>query len=191
MDMISTLLKTEKSVFTLAELQDIFVDMTYKNLTTTLLRYKKQEKLLNPQKGIWMLPVFSEEELACVLYPRGYISMETVLYDAGVIFQWYGSSTRVVRSNTREKIFHDHHYIARKIKDSILSNPLGVRQYHHCRKATPERALCDLLYLQKKVQIDNPQFFQNPQSQVRLEELLPLYPQTVQDNVKKILLTKI
>jgi len=189
--MITTLLKTEKTVFTTAQLQTLFPDVKEKTLAWTLYRYKKSGKLLNPQKGIRTLPVFNVDELACTIYPESYISLETVLYDAGVIFQWYGSSTRVVWSNTREKIFQDHHYIARKIKDSLLHNPLGVRDYHNYRTATPERALCDYLYLRPLAPLDHPQYFHNLQSKARLTELLPLYPQTVQDHVTKLLLTQI
>ncbi len=189
--MITTLLKTEKTVFTTASLQTLFPDVKQKTLARTLYRYKQSGKLLNPQKGIRTLPVFDVYELACAIYPESYISLETVLYDAGVIFQRYGSSTRVVWSNTREKIFQEHNYIARKVKDSLLYNTLGVRQHHNYLMATPERALCDYLYLRPQAQLDHPQYFHNMQSNARLTELLPFYPQTVQDNVQKLLIAKI
>ena len=189
--MITTLLKTEQTVFTTASLQNLFPTTKEKTLARTLYRYKQSGKLLNPQKGIWTLPVFDVHELACAFYPGSYISVETVLYEAGVIFQRYGSSTRVIWSNTREKIFQDHHYIARKIKDSLLQNTIGVRRHRNYMMATPERALCDYIYLRPQAQLDNPQYFHNPQSQARLKELLPLYPQTVQDYVQKLLLTKV
>ncbi|MBP6257169.1 hypothetical protein KA405_05760 [Patescibacteria group bacterium] len=189
--MITTLLKTEKTVFTTASLQTLFPDVKQKTLARTLYRYKQSGKLLNPQKGIWTLPVFDVYELACTIYPESYISLETVLYDAGVIFQRYGSSTRVVWSNTREKRFQEHSYIARKVKDSLLHNTLGVRQHHNYRMATPERALCDYLYLRPQAQLDNPQYFHNIQSNARLKELLPFYPQTVQNNVQTLLIAKI
>ena len=57
--------------------------------------------------------------------------------------------------------------------------------------ATPERALCDMLYLRPDAQLDNPQYFDTPQSKARFKELLPLYPKTVQNNVKKLLFSKI
>lgn len=189
--MITRLLKLEKTVFTVTQLQSIFSYMQTGSLTQTLYRYKQSGKLLNPQKGIRALPVFDVYELACALYPEGYISLETVLYEAGVIFQRYGSSTRVVRLNTREKVIDDHHYIARKIKTSLLSNHTGVRNHHNYRMATPERALCDYVYLRPQAQLDHPQYFQNPQSKARLQELLPLYPKTVQSYVQKLLLAKI
>ena len=189
--MLTTLLKTEKTVFTNKELQQIFPDIKWTSLAVTLSRYKQTGKILNPQKGIWTLPVFSVEELACEIYPKGYISLETVLYDAGVIFQRYGNSTRVVWNNTRKKTFQDHQYYAFKVKNEILNNPSNIRISNNVRKATPERALCDLLYLQKKPQIDNPEFFDNPQSLARFKELLPLYPKTTQNVISKLIGIKI
>ena len=189
--MITTLLKSEQTVFTVAQLQTFFPNLQTSSLTQTLSRYKQSGKLLNPQKGIWTLPVFDVYELACAFYPRSYISLETVLYEAGVIFQRYGSSTRVVWSNTREKTFQDHNYIARKLKDSLLQNTTGVRKHRNYMMATPERALCDYIYLRPQAQLDNPQYFHNPQSKARLKELLPLYPTTVQDYVTKLLLTQV
>lgn len=189
--MINTLLKTEKTVFTTEELQALFPHIKTTSLAQTLSRYKKTGKLLNPQKGIWTLPIFSQEELACCLYPQSYISLETVLYDAGVIFQRYGGSTRVIWNNTRKKTFQDHDYYAFKIKDNVFNNPLGVRTMQNIRKATPERALCDLLYLQKKAQIDNPQFFDTLQSRARFLELLPLYPCSTQDALQALLQSKV
>lgn len=185
--MINTLLKTKQTVFTTQQLQELFPTIKASSLAMALSRYKQVDKLFNPQRGIWTLPVFSQEELGCTLYPQGYISLETVLYDAGVIFQWYGASTRVVRINTRHKTFQDHTYYAFKIKDELFTNPLGVRVLDAIRKATPERALCDLIYLQHKPQIDNPDYFLNPQSLARLKELLPFYPQTVQHAISKLL----
>lgn len=189
--MIDVLLKTEKTVFTTQDLQKLFPEIKKDSLARNLSRYKAAHKLLNPQKGIWALSVFSEEELACSLYPQGYISLETVLYDAGIIFQRYGVSTRMVWLNTRKKVFQEHTYYAFKLKDELLFNPLGIRSSQNIRKATPERALCDLIYLQGKPQIDNPEYFHNPQSLARFKELLPFYPQTTQHVIAKLLESKI
>lgn len=189
--MIDVLLKTEKTVFTTQDLQKLFPEIKKDSLARNLSRYKAAHKLLNPQKGIWALSVFSEEELACSLYPQGYISLETVLYDAGIIFQRYGVSTRMVWLNTRKKVFQEHTYYAFKLKDELLFNPLGIRSSQNIRKATPERALCDLIYLQGKPQIDNPEYFHNPQSLARLKELLPFYPKTIQYVIAKLLESKI
>ena len=189
--MITTLLKTEKTVFTTAQLQDIFSDKKAKTLSWTLYRYKQSGKLLNPRKGIRTLPVFDVDELACVLYPKSYLSLETVLYEAGVIFQRYGNSSRVVWNNTRSFRFQEHDYIARKIKNEILYNDTGVRIHGNKRIATAERALCDMIYLRPEPQLDNPEYYQTHQSRSRFKKLLPIYPKTVQNYVQNLLITKV
>jgi hypothetical protein len=186
--MITSLLQTHQTVFTVSQLQDIFTNIKATSLTQKLRRYKQSGTLLNPRKGIWTLPVFDVYELAFSLYPKSYISLETVLYDAGVIFQRYGGSTRVIWSNTREYTYQNHTYITHKIKDSLLDNNTGLKQHGFYRMATPERALCDYIYLRPNAQLDNPQYFSNTQSVARLKVLLPLYPHTVQDYVQKLLL---
>jgi hypothetical protein len=184
-------METKKTVFTTQEISNI---LKFSHTTSTysfLQRAKKDKRLLNPRKGIRTLPVFNTDELACTLYPKSYISLETVLYEAGVIFQWYGSSTRVVWSNTREYTYQEHNYIARKMKDTLLYNDTGVKTHRTHRMATPERALCDMVYLRPKPQLDNPQYYHNPQSNARLTKLLPLYPQTVQSYVEELLIREI
>lgn len=185
--MITKLLQYQKTVFTTEELKKIFWWTKDSSLLIKLSRYKQAGKLLNPQKWIWTLPIFSEEELVCTLFPQSYISLESILYEEGIIFQRYGDSTRVIRKNTRQKEFQNHHYYAYKIKDQIFLNSLGIREENHIRKATPERALCDLIYLQQKPQIDNPDFFHNEQSKARFEQLLPLYPKTTQHVIRQLL----
>ncbi len=37
--------------------------------------------------------------------------------------------------------------IYKKVKDEVLLNPLGINSENNLSKATPERALCDVLYL--------------------------------------------
>lgn len=191
MDNISLLMKTWKTVYTFDELKSLLNIPTVFGLKSFLQRAKKSKKLLNPRKGIRTLPVYDNEELACVIYPESYISLETVLYEAGVIFQRYWDSTRVVRNNTRSFNFQEHNYIARKLKDELLYNNTGVKTHANKRMATPERALCDMVYLRPDPQLDNSEYFQKRQSKNRLKHLLPLYPKTVQNYVQNLLITEI
>ena len=65
--MVNTLLKTKQTVFTTQQLQELFPTIKAPSLAMTLSRYKQSGKLFNPQRGIWTLPVFSQEELVCAL----------------------------------------------------------------------------------------------------------------------------
>ena len=147
MDIITKLIQTKKTVFRSQQLREMFSDISKKSFDQILYRAKKQGKLLNPQRGLRTLPVFNHEELACQYFPEGYISLESVLYDAGVSFQRYGNATTMVASRTADIYYQEHNYTSHKIKNLLLFNETGVRQHTHYRKATTERALCDLVYL--------------------------------------------
>jgi hypothetical protein len=84
-----------------------------------------------------------------------------VLNTEGISFQRYGNTTTVIASKSTDIFYNGHHYIARKMKDSLLHNPLFIRAYERYRKATVERAFCDMVYLRPKAHFDNPQYFQN------------------------------
>ncbi len=92
---------------------------------------------------------------------------------------------------TADIYFNNENYVARKIKDSIYNNSVGIQEFDGYRKAMPERALCDLVYLRPQAHFDNPQYFQTKQSEIRLNMILPLYPQTTQKNVMKLITQQI
>jgi hypothetical protein len=189
--MIKTLIKTHQTVFSFAELQSIFPDQKTESLKQTLRRYKKDGKLLNPQKGVWTLPVYDSKELAGKLFPGGYISLEKVLFEAGVSFQRYGNTVHCIRHKSADITFNNENYVARSMKPSIYNNRTCIQEFPGYRKAMPERALCDLVYFRPTANFDNPQYFQTKQSETRLKMLFPLYPKTTQDNVRRIIAQQI
>jgi hypothetical protein len=130
-------------------------------------------------------------ELAGKLFPEGYISLEPVLFAAGVSYQFYGTTVQCVRHKNADIVFNNQNYTAKVIKKSLRDNQLCIQEFDGYRKAMPERALCDLVYLRPQAHFDNPQYFQNPQSKARLAKLLPLYPQTVQSYVEELLVREI
>lgn len=189
--MIDTLIKTHQTVFSFEELQHLFPTLKNESLKQNLRRAKKDERLLNPQKGVWTLPVYNQYELAGKLFPGGYISLEKVLFEAGVSFQRYGSTVHNIRHKSADIYFNDENYVARSIKPSIYHNPTCIQTFDGYRKAMPERALCDLVYLWPTAHFDNPQYFQSHQSEIRLKSLLPLYPKTTQDHVRRLIAQQI
>jgi hypothetical protein len=191
MSNITNLLQSEKTVFTFQEVKDILSISTDAGVKSFLQRAKKSGSLLNPRKGVRTLPVYNMNELAGALFPDGYISLEPVLFDAGVSFQFYGTTAQCVRHKNADIIFNNQNYTAKVIKKSIRDNPLCIQEFDGYRKAMPERALCDLVYLRPTAEFDNPQYFQNPQSASRLQRLLPLYPLTTQKHVRKLIAQQI
>jgi hypothetical protein len=191
MDIFATLLHTGYTVFTYQEIKHASKLETDAGVKSFLQRAKKSHRLLNPLKGIRTFPIYNTNECACKIFDGAYISLETVLYDVGVIFQWYGNSTKLIGRKTYTHQLSDHTYELYKIKKKLLDHSEGIQSYDTYRIATPERALCDLIYLFPGAQIDNPQYFDNPQSKTRLEKyLLPFYPLTTQRHVRKLLARK-
>ena len=55
----------------------------------------------------------------------------------------------------KKKRYENISFTLSKIKESILLNPLGVIHKNHYAIATPERAICDRVYLSWEYYFDN------------------------------------
>ena len=184
--MIKTLLKDWRTCFTFREILEIY-DGNEEALRHILVRYKKQWILLNPKSGVWTLPSHSQEELAWKLFPGWYISLERVLFEVWVSFQWYWNSFQCIWNKASSIKLGDETYTSFSIKKEIYQNDLYIQDLWIYRKAMPERALCDLVYLWPKAHFDNPQYFNNDQSMRKINKLLPLYPKSTQKYVMKLI----
>lgn len=110
--------------------------------------------LVSPCNGIYAKKNYSFEELACKLYIPSYISLETVLQKAGVIFQYTSEITMVsYLSRTIEVGGKTIKY--KKIKNEIIVDMRGINR-GEINEATPERAFLDTLYLNSHYHFDNP-----------------------------------
>ncbi len=187
MDNLSTLLKTKKTVFSFQEVKFFLQIPTDAGVKSFLQRAKANQSLLNPIKGIRTLPVYDHKELACMLKKNSYISLETVLYDFGAIFQAYFHSVTCVANQSINYNFNDRKYTYSKIKEDILHNDLGIKTYDNYRIAMPERALCDYIYLHPTAPLDNPEIFHKADSIVRLRKFLSLYPKKTKEHIRKVL----
>lgn len=183
MKYLRQLMITKKTVFTTDEIRNILSEVSPSALEKLLYRAKIDGDLLNPQKGVWALPVYDMNELAGKLFPGGYISLEPVLFQAGVMFQYYGNTVQCVWHKNADIFFNGQNYTARVMKKELYENPTFIQEFDGYRKAMPERAFCDLVYLRPNAQFDNPQYFQSQWSQIRLKKLLPFYPKTTQKKV--------
>lgn len=97
---------------------------------------------------------YDRYELATKIYTPSYISFETVLAAAGIIFQYY-SAVFVATYQTKNIMCDNQEYIYKKLKDTILVNTTGVEDKGTYFIASPERAFLDLLYLNKNYYVDN------------------------------------
>ncbi len=183
MNIITTLIETGKTIFTNQELKEIVKIPTAKGFESFLYRAKKSKTLYNPIKGYRALPNYEPMELACKIKKNTYISCETVLFKEGVFFQFYGNTFSCVTSDSRYYKIDGRLFPYYKIKSSILNNPIGIRDYDNYRIATPERALCDYIYLHPNGSIDAPESI----NQIRLKQILPIYPKKTALYIQKLL----
>jgi hypothetical protein len=183
MDNITKLITTKQTVFSFQELKKLLNIPTNAGVKSFLQRAKHNQTLNNPFKGFRALPHYNTRELACKIKPQAYISCETVLFKEGVFFQFYGNTVSCISNDTRKYQIDGKPVLYYKIKNSLLNNPIGIRNYEHYRVATPERALCDYIYLNPRGSIDAPESI----NQIRLQDMLPFYPKTTILAIEKLL----
>src|SRR5699024_4677525 len=110
-------------------------------------------------------------QLANILFTPSYLSLEYVLQQAGVIFQ-YDARYTSISYLSREVEVDGNTYNYRRIKEEIIMDAKGIlRSKNQYNIATPERALLDMLYLNKDF------FFDNLHSINRklVKQILPIY----------------
>lgn len=126
---------------------------------------------------------YNPEELACKIYTPSYISLEYILQEAGVIFQ-YDSRITSVSYLSREIEVENKTYSYRRIKGEIVVNTAGIIRNANINKATAERAFLDMIYLNGERYFDN----LKPLDKDFMKRLLPLYNSKIlSERVGKIL----
>lgn len=152
------LYKYQKKVFTNKEIAIIWQENNPDNLKSKIAYYVKVGKLIPLTRGVFSKDKdYNPRELAASIYTPSYISFETVLRDAGIIFQHYDTIFVAGPYSLGKKI--DTHSISfRKLKSSVLYNALGVRYEKNHSIATPERAFLDMIYLFPDYYFDNLRF---------------------------------
>lgn len=169
-DYILDIYKDKRTVFSLPDIAMLFRESENKNLANKMGYYVRTERLQNPRKGIYAKPDYNPLEFANRLYTPSYISLEYVLQQAGVIFQ-YDSRYTSVSYLSRELEVAGKIYSYRRLKEEIIIDTTGVVRRDHVNIATPERAFLDLLYLNKEFYFDNI----NPLDRQLIAKILPLY----------------
>jgi len=169
---ISLLINSGKTVFRRKDLELLLNIKSVSGLSNFLTRAKKQNILFPIQNGLWRLKNYNNSELACKLRIKSYISLETVLYSSGIIFQFSPNIIHCISNNSRNYIVEWTNYVYHKIKDDILFDPIGVNISTNTMIATPERALCDLLYLYPNTNVENIQWLNTK----LLKKIITIYP---------------
>jgi len=154
-DFILEIYKDNRTVFTLRDIAMVVEESNYLRLKQKINYYVRKGSLASIRRGIYVKEDFNPEEFACKLYTPSYISMEYVLRKEGVIFQ-YDERLTPVSYLSRFIEAGNYTLIYRKIKEDMLLNLSGIlRKGNGVNIATPERALLDMLYLNREYYFDN------------------------------------
>lgn len=153
--LILDIYNSKKTVFSIKDIGLLWRESNTKLLKNKIYEYVKANKLYSIRKGFYARnKEYDRYELATKIYTPAYISFETVLSRAGVIFQNY-NQIFISSYLSREIKVDEQKYVYRKIKDLILINDTGIIQKNNYSIATPERAFLDMLYLNKNYHFDN------------------------------------
>jgi len=149
------ILRIKGTVFTFNELLLVSTEAKPLLLKRRLHYYVQKGELYHIRRGLYAKDKnYNRREVATKILRPSYISFETVLLEAGVIFQYY-STIFVASYQTKEIMCDGQNYAFKKIKNAILTNTAGIEQRDNYWIATPERAMLDILYLNKDYYFDN------------------------------------
>ncbi len=152
--MLLSIYRRPETVLTIDEIAQLSPDIAYKSLKDRLSYFTKTGRLKRLRSGIYAKPDYNPLELANKVYRPAYISLETVLFRGGVIFQTYRTIflasyvTRSVTIDGTELQF-------RKIKDLVLANMTGIEPRQGYFMASLERAFLDAIYIYRDYHFDN------------------------------------
>lgn len=154
-NLLLKLYQSPKSILTTKDIALILGETNQLNLNSKIAYYVKQGNLIRLRPGIFAKNKnYNLKELATSIYSPSYISFETVLREAGLIFQHY--ETIFLASYTKREIKCDNHaFVYRKLKDEVLYNPAGVLNQNGFDIASKERAFLDMIYLFPNYYFDN------------------------------------
>jgi len=154
-DYILKLMRSKNTVFTTNDICLLWGESNTIFVKKKIYRYLKAGKMYSICRGIYAKDRhYNKYEFATKIYTPSYISLETVLAKAGIIFQLYGQIF-IASYLTREIIADGQNYLFKRIKESILTNKIGIDVENNYYIASPERAFLDVIYLNKDYHFDN------------------------------------
>jgi len=152
---IAKLYQTTKTILTNKDLALIWEETNQNNLKAKIAYYVKQGALIRLTRGVFAKNKnYNPKELATSIYAPSYISFETALREAGIIFQHY--DTIFAAGPWSKTITIDKTTITfKKLKDTVLFSPAGIDNKDTYSVASPERAFLDTIYLSPEYYFDN------------------------------------
>ncbi|OGY85381.1 MAG: hypothetical protein A2233_04960 [Candidatus Kerfeldbacteria bacterium RIFOXYA2_FULL_38_24] len=163
--------RSKKTVFTTKELAIFWGEQNIQTLKSKINYYVKRGKIINLRKGLYAKNEhYNQHELAVSIFVPSYISFETILQKNGINFQYY-ETIFIASIRSATTTIHNQLFQFRKLKKDVLYNTNGLVHKETYTEASTERAVLDLLYLNKLEHLDNPRGV----NWNKCEELAPLY----------------
>jgi len=136
---------SNKKLFSLSDLE-VLTGLSKKNLSVELSRLNKSDVLKRPVRNWYENPFNtpSIEEIAMVLRPPAYLSMEYALYKHDIISQQIQILTIISTQLPYTYEINSHVLEVHQIKKSLF---WGFQKQGTVHLADPEKALLDFIYL--------------------------------------------
>lgn len=153
-NLILKLYSLPHTVFSIKEIALLVPDIYPNNLRRRLHYFVSVGKLKRLRRGIYAKNQYNPLELANKIYTPSYISFETVLLKAGVVFQ-YDETILVASYLSRHLTVDGNNIFYRQIGESSLLNRSGIEEKAGYFIASKERAFLDAVFLYKNYHFDN------------------------------------
>lgn len=154
-DYLTAILRSTKTVLTLKDIALMWQDSDTDAARVRLNYYVRNGDLKRIRRGLYAKgQEYNKLELATRIFTPAYVSFETVLAKEGLIFQ-YQTQITAASYLTRSTSIEGQLYSYKKIKDTILTNAVGIELLDETSVATRERAFLDTLYLNTGFHFDN------------------------------------
>jgi len=154
MTKIEKLLLSKQTVFSVGDLAVLWNMSERKKLWESIKYYLRIGKLVRVHSGTYVLNQdYSELELAVKLFSPAYISFHTALGIHGINFQNYHSVHAMALVSKKIEVAQKT-FVYHQLQDHIFFNEVGVEKEGNYRLASPERAICDSLYLVPSLTFD-------------------------------------
>lgn len=152
---LTDILRSSKTVLTINDIALIWKDSNSKAIKSRLSYYVKNKDIFRVRRGIYTKnKEYSKLELATRIFTPSYISFETVLAKEGLIFQ-YQTKIQLSSYLNRELNIDGQIYSYKKLKETIITNSIGVENVNGISIASTERAFLDILYTNNDYHFDN------------------------------------
>lgn len=158
MDKIETLIASRRTVFNTQNLTVMWGIPERRRLLEDIKYYVRTKKLIRLHRGVYTLSLYastySKYELAQKLVPLSYISLSTALKIHGLSFQ-YDDSLHSVALISKTFTVGNQIIQYHQIKEHIFFDATGISYQKGFSLASPERAVCDIVYFFPGSGIDN------------------------------------